>query len=132
MLDAYIHYLASGDQYVGRTVTGLPILSPNFAILPPHFKDAQDPAVVAAVNLCFPRRPPHMTPVVTMALASVVYHRDFLLTKLVHNHKASFSLRARACVCVCVRVRRCVAHSVRRSSVMCVLAAPRQSSVHGH
>ena len=35
----YLRYEAAGDREVGRIVAGLPIDSPNFAILPPFFDD---------------------------------------------------------------------------------------------
>ena len=35
--NTYMRYEAAGDMYVGHTVTGLPINSSKFAILPPHF-----------------------------------------------------------------------------------------------
>ena len=35
--DRYIKYKKSGDQFVGRSVTGLPILEKYFAISPPCF-----------------------------------------------------------------------------------------------
>ena len=36
----YLRYEAAGDMYVGRTVSGLPIDKPEFAILPPNFEGA--------------------------------------------------------------------------------------------
>jgi len=35
--DRYIHYEKAGDQFVGRTVTGIPALDCNFAISPVHW-----------------------------------------------------------------------------------------------
>lgn len=89
---------ASADQLVGRTVAGLPAQSSAFATLPPHFERAEDPEVAAAVRACVPDCPAHLTPVLAMALASVVYHRDFLHTHLARDHSAG---RARALACVC-------------------------------
>ena len=67
----YLRYEAVGDAFVGRTVTGLPIDSSEFAILPPHFKEA--------LPMC-------MYAVAEFALASVLYHADFLRTNLQRNH----------------------------------------------
>ncbi|CAN0513534.1 unnamed protein product, partial [Phaeothamnion confervicola] len=36
--DRYIRYEAAGDQYMGRTVSGLPLSSHDFCVLPPHLK----------------------------------------------------------------------------------------------
>ena len=35
--DMYLRFEAAGDQYVGCVVSGLPICSPKFAVLPPQF-----------------------------------------------------------------------------------------------
>ena len=35
--DRYIHYEKAGDQFVGRTVTGIPAISSDFAISPVHW-----------------------------------------------------------------------------------------------
>lgn len=35
--DRYIHYEKAGDQYVGRTVTGISSMSKDFAVSPPYF-----------------------------------------------------------------------------------------------
>ena len=42
--DRYIHYEKAGDQFVGRTVTGISSLSKDFATSPPYFdlEDAPD------------------------------------------------------------------------------------------
>ena len=38
----YIRSECAADQYVGRTVAGLPLDSENFAVLPAHFKTMDD------------------------------------------------------------------------------------------
>ncbi len=35
--DIYMHYIDSGDQFVGRCLALLPLLDSNFACSPPHF-----------------------------------------------------------------------------------------------
>ena len=35
--DTYCRYEAEGDQYCGRVVSGLPLFSFRFAVLPPRF-----------------------------------------------------------------------------------------------
>jgi hypothetical protein len=84
-------YEAAGDQYVGRVVSGLPLLSPEFAILPPHFS-RRDDVVQHAIQVCFPDITPQkpnmqkMVRVAEMCLASVVYHSEFLIQTLPSTH----------------------------------------------
>ena len=52
--NTYLRYEAAGDQYVGRTVAGLPLESPLFSILAPHFQEKDD-IVEKALHLMFPR-----------------------------------------------------------------------------
>eukprot|EP00924_Labyrinthula_sp_SR-Ha-C_P012116 maker-scaffold_26-snap-gene-4.1-mRNA-1 protein AED:0.35 eAED:0.35 QI:0/0/0/1/0/0/2/0/184 len=42
VLNIYLHFEAAGDQYVGRTISGLLISSHKFSILPPRFTFADD------------------------------------------------------------------------------------------
>lgn len=72
--DTYIRYEAAGDMFVGHTVAGLPLNSPNFTLLPPHFIEPQD----QLVHICFPFAPANMLRVLEMCLASVVYHLNFV------------------------------------------------------
>jgi hypothetical protein len=83
----YLRYQAGGDQYVGRTVSGLPRLSTNFAILPPQFRSDLSTAFLNhALDCCFPGLPISMRLVARFLLASVVYHKDFLRHTLNRNH----------------------------------------------
>ena len=85
--DVYQHYIETGDEYVGRTVCGLPRHSVEFAILPPHFKtDCSNLFIRDCVNACFPGIECHLFLVAKFALASLVYHYDFLKTHLPKNH----------------------------------------------
>ena len=84
--DTYIRYEAAGDQYVGRTVCGLPSDSPDFAMLPPHFP-ASNAFLVQAVRTCFPGAPVALNRTLEMCLASLVYHHDFLQRTLPPSHK---------------------------------------------
>lgn len=67
-------YEQAGDMFVGRTVAGLPLGSPDFSILPPHFIESQDDLVKA----CFPGAPVKIFRVLEMCLASAVWHLPFL------------------------------------------------------
>lgn len=78
-------YEAAGDQYVGRTVSGLPISSQDFALLPPFFITRND-IVLQTVQKCFPRLPGNMHLIAEFCLASVVYHRNYLEQTLPENH----------------------------------------------
>ena len=42
VLDVYWHCSEIGDHYLGRVLAGLNALSPDFIIIPPHFK-CEDP-----------------------------------------------------------------------------------------
>ena len=82
-LNRYLQKEAAGDQYVGRVVAGLPIHDASFAALAPHFK--QDAAATAAVSAAVRRVFPdvlcaieHLRPVLSICLASVVYHMPWL------------------------------------------------------
>ena len=52
--DRYLRYEAAGDQYVGRTVAGLPLMDQDFATLPPFFKERNE-ILAALINECFPQ-----------------------------------------------------------------------------
>ena len=83
--DTYLRYESAGDQYVGRTVCGLPILSPNFATLPPHFIGDKS-RIEYACRLMFPNSPSALRYVLEFALASIVHHSEFLLNTLDSGH----------------------------------------------
>ncbi|EKX30901.1 hypothetical protein GUITHDRAFT_47473, partial [Guillardia theta CCMP2712] len=58
IFNTYLRYEAAGDAFVGRTITGLPIDSSEFAILPPHFKEADSSGMVtSAIQMLFPTLP---------------------------------------------------------------------------
>jgi hypothetical protein len=82
--DRYMRYESAGDMYVGRTVSGLPIEEPEFAVLPPRFKPCE--AVSRAMKLCFPNIPRKLNFVGQFALASIVCHKEFLLRTLYKTH----------------------------------------------
>src|SRR3989338_6406200 len=57
--DIYFHPDPATDQYIGRVVSGLPIMSADFAVLPPFFV-TKTPEVEQAINPCFPVLPSHL------------------------------------------------------------------------
>lgn len=83
--DTYIRYESAGDQFVGRTVSGLPINDYRFALLPPFIEDSE--ILDEIVNLCFPDRHPDIClRILDYAAASLVYHSEYLLETLPPNH----------------------------------------------
>eukprot|EP00835_Amoeboradix_gromovi_P006246 NODE_701_length_5037_cov_0.452318.p2 type:complete len:279 gc:universal NODE_701_length_5037_cov_0.452318:418-1254(+) len=83
--DRYLRYDAAGYQYVGRTVCGLPILDPKFALLPPFFKES-NPLIKEVKIECFGHLPLNMRPVSSFVMASLIFHQDFLFENLHKNH----------------------------------------------
>jgi hypothetical protein len=84
----YIRYEAAGDQFVGRTVAGLPLDNPNFATLPPFFENgAEDPLVAQALRIHFPDLPPGLARIAEFTLASLVYHSDYLRRVMHPRHR---------------------------------------------
>ncbi|KAF1782826.1 hypothetical protein GQ600_5261 [Phytophthora cactorum] len=75
--DRYLRHDAAGDMFAGRTVSGLPILTAEFAILPPHFA-ADDEVVQRAKRLCFSGLPKSVEFVAEFAPAALIYHLGFL------------------------------------------------------
>jgi hypothetical protein len=87
--DTYMRYQAAGDQHVGRTVSGLPTSSVNFAALPPHFEEATDKVkllIDRVVKICFPNARSEFMHVARYCLASVTYHSAYLRTVLPRTH----------------------------------------------
>jgi hypothetical protein len=85
--DVYMRYLKSGDQFVGRCLSLLPILRSEFASSPPHFKEHSD-WIDTLRDLQFP-----MISLIAawgrlslMCLASTLYNRVWLMTRLTTNH----------------------------------------------
>ena len=85
--DTYLRYEAAGDHHVGRTVCGLPLNKPEFALPPPFFIDEGNAVLLAALRTCFPQLPLSMKRASQFALASVVYHRQWLRAKLPPGHR---------------------------------------------
>lgn len=89
VLDRYIKYEAAGDMFVGRCVSGLPLDSDMFAILPPHFNDSvNNSLLIDTVHELYPvsKRLPNTLSLCTHGLASIIYHAEFLKKDLPSNH----------------------------------------------
>ena len=84
VLQVYLRLEKGGDQFVGRTVALLPINSADFGILPPHFVDTTNPIVITSCEEAFGelwKHYPSLRGNLLLGLASVIYHRVFLLGK---------------------------------------------------
>lgn len=81
----YLRFAAAGDQHVGRTVTGLDPMSPDFAILPPFFVE-HTTAVTRAINVSFPNAPAKLMETLEFCLASLVYHETWMRETMPSNH----------------------------------------------
>ena len=81
VLSCYLKFADGGDQFVGRTVCGLPADSVVFGTLPPHFARADAADFKKAAELQFPdlwKTYPHLRGNLASAIASLVYHHDWL------------------------------------------------------
>jgi len=87
--ERYVHLLGAGqDTYIGRILAGMPVLEPEFALLPPHF-DPHDEQVEEMVRSLFGRlleAHPHLYETATQCLASVVHHAGTLVELLPSTH----------------------------------------------
>jgi hypothetical protein len=97
--DIYFQFAEPGDQYLGRIIAGLDPNSPEFDVLPPHFKGgAQNENVKCAMELCFgPIIENHakehsVKGILLLCLASMVHHSDFLKSYVAKDLRHPFSL----------------------------------------
>jgi hypothetical protein len=80
------------DEFLGRILSLLDLGSELFASLPPHFicdqADHPDlPVMLRAIELVFPTAPKSMKrPVLKNLLATVVFHSEWMLKTMPHNH----------------------------------------------
>jgi hypothetical protein len=85
----YFRFEKAGDNFVGRTVAGLPIQSTEFAMLPPTFIEDDDAAVEhvkVLVQACFPGLPVSLFGVFKHILASAIWHAPWLRENLPSDH----------------------------------------------
>lgn len=83
----YLHFQEAGDQYVGRTVTGLNPLSTDFAISPPYF-DGDEQEITLYVDSLVPVGATNqMKALMKFFIASVLYHKPFLISTLHPNSR---------------------------------------------
>jgi hypothetical protein len=87
----------AGDQYIGRTVAGLPPDRADFATLPPMFWPRPQ-SLDETINAWFPNLPENMLRVAEFALASIVFHKTYLLVHCrprIYSSKRSCSVTPR-------------------------------------
>lgn len=84
--DTYVRFQEAGDQFVGRTVAGLPSESSEFSVLPPHFIHRTE-IVEQYMNVMFPNLPHNLSYIGEFCLASLVYHHDFILRTCHREHR---------------------------------------------
>lgn len=71
---------------MGRAIAGLSLNTYRFAILPPFWPASHLLLLDEAMAACFPSLPAGVTAIARMALASVVYHREFLRANMPADH----------------------------------------------
>jgi len=80
-MSIYCQYEAAGDQYVGRTLSGLNVHDESFGILPPSFKKGYEDIVEEMMGDNFggyDEMSVEFQKVLKMTTASVVYHMEWL------------------------------------------------------
>ena len=87
--DTYCRYEAAGDQYCGRIVSGLPLFSFRFAVLPPIFKfesDSENQILEELILTLFPEIHEDLWAVVRYGIALVALREDWLKENLPADH----------------------------------------------
>lgn len=90
--DVYMRYVSSGDEFVGRCLALLQLMSTEFASSPPFFSyDSGSDTEKWVEHHCGAEFP--MLKAISgfgrlrqMAFASLLYHRKWILSTLAHNH----------------------------------------------
>ena len=63
----------------------VPIDSPDFATLTPHFKNAGSELIKSALGMVFPNIPSSLGLIGKFAIASLVFHHDYLKKNLMSS-----------------------------------------------
>ena len=101
IFDIYWLFAQAGDQYLGRILAGLDPNTPEFATLPPHFKEGiENENIVYGMKRCFPsimtlndeETRKNMTGLLMRCLASIVWHSEVLLKVIAENPGHPFYL----------------------------------------
>jgi hypothetical protein len=78
----YIQYEAAGDQYVGRTASGLPVNDARFGVVGPYViaNNLEEQVLVdRIVSIVYPNLPQNCTLIGRWLIASLVYHKRYVL-----------------------------------------------------
>jgi len=99
IFDIYLQFAEPGDQYLGRLIVGLDPNSPNFDVLPPHFKGGTDNEhIQRAMELCFGpiikafNATHSVKGFILLCLASMVYHSVFSRVLLLRTRSLRLAL----------------------------------------
>ena len=86
--DIYMRYISSGDQFVGRCLSMLPLLHTEFSSSPPHFVPAIHDWADDYHKMQFSMLTgiAHFSRLTLFCFASLAYHRAFITTNLGPNH----------------------------------------------
>mmetsp|Transcript_6924 Transcript_6924/g.9947 ORF Transcript_6924/g.9947 Transcript_6924/m.9947 type:complete len:122 (+) Transcript_6924:338-703(+) len=87
--DTYCRYKAAGDQYCGRVVSGLPLFSFRFGVLPPHFKletEEEKTKLDSLIATIFPDLTTELWSIVKYGFAVLALREEWLREKLVVDH----------------------------------------------
>jgi len=90
--DTYMQYIDSGDQFVGRYLSLLPLLSSQFACSPPYFSDAATDDeknwfdALCLFQFLMVAGLPNYGLLTWMCLASLLYHHHWILGSFMVNH----------------------------------------------
>ena len=87
--DTYCRYSAAGDQYCGRVVSGLPLFSFRFGVMPPRFKlDTQEEKdkLDRLVATIFPDLTTELWSIVKFGLVALALREGWLRESLTVDH----------------------------------------------
>ena len=87
--DTYCRYEAAGDQYCGRVVSGLPLFSFRFGVLPPRFKletEEEKTKLDSLIATIFPDLTTELWSIVKYGFAVLALREEWLREKLPVDH----------------------------------------------
>lgn len=90
--DTYLRYEAAGDMYVGRVASGLPVNQPEFDAVGPRFLNTADLNITQYVRDVFAFIPDSMLNIGENALASLIYHYEFIRNTFHSSHPVRQSI----------------------------------------
>ena len=86
----YLSMESGSDLFLGRCVAGLPTDSPKFGVLPPHWKNMDDPDIMRVIEKYYPKsvttNPNISKRGLKLGLASLVFHAPWIRKHFHRNH----------------------------------------------